>query len=347
VSAHGHPHAAPARRADGAPQRHGRRDDHADAHDDGHSHGLIHHSIKRSRAGVRAVALALLVPGAANAQSQWQLSWLGPAREISRGWSASRDTEAMTMSIAPRPVLVAGGQFALATFASRAWALRFGFAGMFELETDGTTDRFHSGLAPGASTGMMLWRGAYAYHVAVAPRQWGREVCESCRMEGALGYRHESQHYTGSNSGGDGLDVSDQPYVGDDVIADAALGHWLGEWYFAERLTGMWYLPKRSSYDFAGAVDLHVRFTRLPYAHPFCSLYAEYRKGDELLGRVFPDAYRFRALLGAALPSALGDIWVYGSGDVGNRYGIRILTREATLGLGIRLTIGRETSEAE
>jgi cation diffusion facilitator family transporter len=35
----------------------------ADAHRGGHSHGLVHDSIKRSRAGVRAVALALVVLG--------------------------------------------------------------------------------------------------------------------------------------------------------------------------------------------------------------------------------------------------------------------------------------------
>jgi divalent metal cation (Fe/Co/Zn/Cd) transporter len=64
VSAHGHPHASPAPRAEGATQRHGGRDDHTHAHGDGHSHGLIHDSIKRSRAGVRSVALALLVLGA-------------------------------------------------------------------------------------------------------------------------------------------------------------------------------------------------------------------------------------------------------------------------------------------
>jgi cation diffusion facilitator family transporter len=50
VTAHGHPH------------EHGHRRDHAHAH--GHSHGLVHESIKRSRDGLRAVALALLILGA-------------------------------------------------------------------------------------------------------------------------------------------------------------------------------------------------------------------------------------------------------------------------------------------
>lgn len=36
---------------------------HAHAHDRGHSHGLIHHSIKRSRAGLRAVSLSLAILG--------------------------------------------------------------------------------------------------------------------------------------------------------------------------------------------------------------------------------------------------------------------------------------------
>ena len=36
---------------------------HSHAHDHGHSHGLVHDSIKRSREGVRAVSLALVVLG--------------------------------------------------------------------------------------------------------------------------------------------------------------------------------------------------------------------------------------------------------------------------------------------
>jgi cation diffusion facilitator family transporter len=49
---HSHPH--------GGPHTH-----HDHAHDHGHSHGLIHHSIKRSREGLKAVALSLAILGAA------------------------------------------------------------------------------------------------------------------------------------------------------------------------------------------------------------------------------------------------------------------------------------------
>ena len=62
-----------------------------------------------------------------------------------------------------------------------------------------------------------------------------------------------------------------------------------------------------------------------------------------VMKRAFPalfDAYRVRALIGVALPSELGDILVYGAGDMGHRYGVRGLSEEATLGVGVRLTVG-------
>jgi cation diffusion facilitator family transporter len=55
VSHHPHTHAGP---------RHAHRPGPAGAHGHGHSHGLVHDSIKRSREGVRTVALALAVLGA-------------------------------------------------------------------------------------------------------------------------------------------------------------------------------------------------------------------------------------------------------------------------------------------
>jgi cation diffusion facilitator family transporter len=56
---HAHPHGGPH-------EHHGRRPDHHEhhrGHDHSHSHGLVDPSIRRSRAGVRAVLLALLVLG--------------------------------------------------------------------------------------------------------------------------------------------------------------------------------------------------------------------------------------------------------------------------------------------
>jgi cation diffusion facilitator family transporter len=55
---HAHDH------AEHLPGAHGHRHDHA-AGDHGHSHGLVHDSIKRSREGIRAVAVSLAVLGLA------------------------------------------------------------------------------------------------------------------------------------------------------------------------------------------------------------------------------------------------------------------------------------------
>ena len=54
---HEHPHNGPHEHGDG----------HAHSHGHGHSHGLVHDSIKRSRAGLRAVLASLAVLGAAAA----------------------------------------------------------------------------------------------------------------------------------------------------------------------------------------------------------------------------------------------------------------------------------------
>jgi cation diffusion facilitator family transporter len=53
---HSHPHTGPHTHGDHVANGHAR---------DGHSHGLVHDSIKRSRAGIRAVALSLAVLGVA------------------------------------------------------------------------------------------------------------------------------------------------------------------------------------------------------------------------------------------------------------------------------------------
>jgi hypothetical protein len=270
-------------------------------------------------------------------------AWLGEPRTISRAWSASRDTPAMNMIIAPRAANMAGGELALASLRFQTWSVRAGFSGFLELESDGRTNGVNSGPIPWGS-GKILWRGSYAFYEAFALDSLARRLCTGCALEFTAQYRHESQHYTASNYGDSGEDVSAEPYVGDDLILDAALAKRVGHWYFAQRVAGMWFLPNRSSYSAGASADLYARWTHFTLVHPMVSLYAEYRAGDTLMGRAFPDAYRLRALLGVALPSGLGDIMVYGFGDVGHRYGIRGLTEEATLGFGIRLALGTQVS---
>jgi hypothetical protein len=268
-----------------------------------------------------------------------RFSYLGHARRIANDWSASRDTPTLEMQIFPHAGVNAGGQFALATARWTDWTLRTGFAGGFHFESEGDTDSVNSGPFP-SGTGKILWRGSYAYFAAASLDTVGLRLCSGCALELTLAYRHESDHYTGSNYGGGGRDFTHQPYVGDAVIADVALSQRMGTWYFAQRVTGMGYLPDRSSYSAGVAMDAHVRWTGMSWAHPFVSAFAEYRSGDELRDVRFPSLYRVRSMWGVALPSDVGDIMVFGTADIGHRYGLQALTEEAALGLGVRLVVG-------
>jgi hypothetical protein len=280
--------------------------------------------------------LLVLLPGAAARADG--LSWLGLARRVPRTWSASRDAPALGLMLLPRDVRTAGAELAIATIAGDAVSWRLGFAGLIELESDGETTGFGN-VFPTAS-GTILWRGSYAFYAALALDRAGARLCAGCALEVAAQYRHESQHYTGSNRGDPGMDVVDQPYVGDDVIVDVAASVPRGDWLLAARVVAFAFLPGRSSYVGGPALDLHLRYRGLDGVQPFVSGYAEKLFGAELAGRRFDDAYLLRALAGVALPSPLGDVMVYVSGDVGNRKGIRGLTEEATLGVGVRLALG-------
>jgi hypothetical protein len=283
-----------------------------------------------------AAALAVLLGAPAAARAE--VKSLDLARRIPRSWSASRDTPALNLLVLPRDVRTAGGELAIATVARPSVSWRLGFAGLIELESDGETTGFGNGFP--AASGNLLWRGSYAYYAALSLDAAGARLCVRCAIEVALQYRHESQHYTGSNHGGPGMDVTAEPYVGDDVIADAALSHTAGDWLFVERVVAMWFLPDRSSFAGGPALDLHVRWRRWRSLQPFASGYAEYLVGDDLGGHRYPSTYLARLIAGIALPSALGDTMLYVAADAGHRKGIRGLTEEATLGVGIRLALG-------
>jgi hypothetical protein len=293
-----------------------------------------------------SVDMVASAQGPATAQSpegasRWQIDWLGYARRIPTAWSASRDTPRLEMALFPRPVTTAGGELALFSLGRGGWRWRSGFGGFIELDNTAKTASVNSGPLA-SSRGRILWRGSYSYYTSLElENAWLKISCSSCSAEVGLTYRHESEHATASNHAGDSVDYSTEPYVGDDVMVDVAFAHRGQSFYVQQRLLGMWFLPRRSSYSLGGAVDLHVRYTGWSRVQPFVSGYAERRLGTTLQGLEFPDAYRVRALLGVALPSSLGDIMVFGFGDVGHRYGVQALTEEATLGCGVRLALGR------
>jgi hypothetical protein len=289
------------------------------------------------RSALVSILLAIVAIACSPSTASADTEWLGFARRIPRSWSASRDTPAFNLLVLPRDVRSAGAELAMFTWRGAATSVRTGFAGLIELESDGETEAFGN-LFPRAS-GVMLWRGAYAYYVALSLDRVGERLCAGCVVELSGQYRHESQHYTGSNAGDPGMDVRDEPYVGDDAIVDGALLLVRGDWLLTARAIAFAFLPGRSSYAGGPALDLHARW-RGARVQPFVSAYAEELFGTELEGHRFDNAYLVRALAGVALPSKLGDVMIYMSADAGNRKGIRGNTEEATLGLGVRLALG-------
>jgi hypothetical protein len=283
-------------------------------------------TVVRGDSGVAEAACEATVPGGDR---------FGFPRAIPFSRSASRDAPGFAVAMAPRGVMTAAGEVGFAAYQGHGLTLRPGFYGLIELEGDEQT-----GFNPWPSQQHHFWRGAFAFQAALAFDEIGRRLCSRCALEFTLGARHESEHYTGANSGGSGIDYSDRPIFGDAIVLDAATALWRGRWLLIIRMLDDWFLPDRSSYSQGPGLDLHLRYAAWRRIHPFFSGYAEYLFGTERGDLSYPDAYLVRGLLGIALPGTLGDLMVFASGDVGHRKGLAAYTQEATLGFGVRLAFG-------
>ena len=122
--------------------------------------------------------------------------------------------------VVPWPTLTAAGEFAFLSFRYTEVVLRFGFYGLLEIESEAQTRGTRDGLFPLGD--IAYWRGAYGVHASKSLDAAFRRVCRRCLFEFALLYRHESEYYTGSNSGGEGRDVSEVAQVGDLFMPDIA-----------------------------------------------------------------------------------------------------------------------------
>ena len=259
----------------------------------------------------------------------------GFPRAITASRSASRDAPVFGLMMAPRGVRTAAAEVGLVAYQGHGLTLRPGFYGLLELEGDEPP-----GFTPWPSQQIHFWRGAFGFQAAVAFDDLGRRLCGRCLLEATLRARHESEHYTGSNSGGPSIDYADRPIFGDALVLDLAAAFPRGSWLAITRVMNDFFLPDRSSYRLGPGVDLHVRYVGWRRIHPFVSGYGECLFGTERAGLGYPDAYLVRGLVGVALPGAVGDLMVFASGDVGHRKGLAAYTREATLGFGVRLAFG-------
>lgn len=271
---------------------------------------------------------AMVVVFAAGPAAAVEVETLGPSRAISHSSSASRDTGILGVVVVPRPILSGGGDFALVSIRMPSFTLRLGAFGMLELESEGETDSYFP--RPAADT--RFWRGLWGYAAALSFDGLAERWCGGCALEAALTWRHESEHYTGSNDGDRGTDYSAVPHIGDFIMADVAARRGFGAVELTARAQHKYFIHGNGGYSQGPGGDLVVRWRRWPRVHPFASAFGEYLYGTDGT----PDAYLARAFIGVILPSRHGDLYVFAIGDVGHRKGLAVFTEEATVGFGLR-----------
>lgn len=258
--------------------------------------------------------------------------FLGPAREISHSSSASRDTALVAAVFTPRLVRAAGGDFAVASYATEQHTWRLGVFGMLELFGEGESDR---GL-PFPSGDIGLWRGLFGYSLAWSFDDLARDLCGArCALEATISFRHESEHYTASNDGTTERKYVDYPHIGDFVMPDVAWRMPLGDFDLTLRLQTKLWTSRHSQtpYRFGPGADVVLRWRLFERLHPFTSTFAEYYVADGA-----PNAYFIRNLTGVLIPSRYGDISVHFVSEIGHGKGFMVLREEASFGFGMRFS---------
>jgi hypothetical protein len=258
------------------------------------------------------------------------LGFLGAPREVSTSASASRDTPALGMVIAPHRVLTGGGEIGIVSIATGDLTLRLGFYGMLDLESSGTLDK----LLPYPTADIRYWRGLIGYTAALSFDGAARSLLgEGFALEAEVGYHHESEHQTASNAGDPSPDAADVPQIGDAIHVDLAARARVGDVDVSARVRERLVVPGHSSYAHAPGVDVEVRWRLFAHVHPFASAFAERLFGADRA----PDAFLVRGLIGVAVAPSVANLYIYVFGDVGNRKGLAALTREENLGIGLRV----------
>jgi hypothetical protein len=238
------------------------------------------------------------------------------------------------MLLFPRPVLAGGGDFSVFGLRAVGVSWRLGFFGMLELESDAETADF-TGTPQGD---IRYWRGLYGYSISSSLDRLAEEwLGEGSALELTLSFRHESEHYTGSNDGDEGTDYSDTAHIGNFWMPDLAVRWRVGSVLLIARYQHKIFMAD-GCYTHGPGADLTVRWHLWDYVHPYLSVFGEYLFGADRadVGRI-PDNYLVRGHMGLIVPSAYGDLYVFLSADVGHRKGLAVYTEETTLGGGVQV----------
>jgi hypothetical protein len=263
----------------------------------------------------------------------------GDARVISHSTSASRDVGALSYQVLPRVALGTGGDFAFLGLHFAGLELRAGMFGLIEVETREPAPASFMNV-PG---GTYLWRGVLGYSLALSMGALGERLLgPRGQIELAASFRHESEHFTGSRSGGAPL-YPEVPNIGDFVMPDLAVRKAIGPVDLELRAQVKAFLPtsKGYAYSVGPGADLVLRWRALDLLHPFFSFFVERLFGRDVgegdARRRIPDDTIVRGLLGVIVPGEAADLMLFAAGSVGNGKGLLAYGDYKTIGWGIRV----------
>jgi hypothetical protein len=249
--------------------------------------------------------------------------WLpGPAREIPRTTSASRDTPLFEFAFGPRSQASIGAEFGLVALRWPSASFRFAGHGMIALENAKDEAIFppHE-----------LWRGlvgvSFSLSANALARRW---FGQGAALEGSILLGHESDHEDDFHE----LPEADHfPSGGGDFIApDIAVRIPAGRpLVLTVRLQDRAFL--RGDILNSPGFDLALRLRLWPSVQPFVAVFAEQLHARDWFVR---SSFSARALAGIAFPGKIGEVAPFLSFDAGAGKGLLINRREARLSVGVR-----------
>lgn len=258
----------------------------------------------------------------------------GSSHSISHSTSASRDTGLLAYQVLPRVVLTTGGDFAWLGLNIAGMEWRAGLFGMFEVQTvDGQPGNFLS-----VPRGPYLWRGLLGYSLAVSfERLAERWFGDQAKLEAAIAFRHESEHYTGSEPM-----FVEVPNIGDFFMPEVAIQRAFGPLELTGRLQAKLFLPDRA-YRIGPGADLILRWRALDWLHPLLAIFGEYlwaRTGAEFDPPVrLADNYLLRGLAGVVFPGVTADLQLVLALSKGHDKGLLAHHDEFRIGWAIRIAM--------